>query len=417
MDSSDSQSISDYSPSDTCEDKRYKCLIKGCKASYVQQWKLEIHKRKHTGERPFICDISDCSKAYTKQAHLKRHKCLVHEKSSEIMCDVKGCGLVLSNKYSLKRHMRKHTSNYAFTCSECSQGFQKKWQLNEHFYLHTGEPPFKAVFYSMLFLDHKCIICNKVFTTKTNLNQHSLCHIEESKRDIYRCPYIDCKRSYQYKKNLNYHIAAFHEKLKYEQIKCTESGCETVLKSKKNLKQHILKVHNNIPKKKKEHRPRKDKGKPKKCMASIMSGVQLPSDEHLTTINKFEVLSENAAEHDVAVDNTNNLNVVKKPLNQSIPKLDNKRLQELNKFTGDEINSNKLSNDTFENKRESCGSLIKKKILAEPFLEKKSKEKFVEIVCKDLIKKMSPCILLLQLYNEVLKRAVDYPNNMSRLNR
>lgn len=72
-----------------------------------------------------------------------------------------------------------------------------------------------------------------MFTTKTNLKVHSLSHLEESQKDVYRCSYLDCKRNYKYKKNLNYHISVYHERKNDEsKIKCTEEGCDMVFKSK-----------------------------------------------------------------------------------------------------------------------------------------------------------------------------------------
>lgn len=62
------------------------------------------------------------------------------------MCAVPGCNKELANKTCLKKHMyRLHCPErvYPFRCSECSQGFERKRQLQQHSFLHTGQLPFK----------------------------------------------------------------------------------------------------------------------------------------------------------------------------------------------------------------------------------------------------------------------------------
>ncbi|KAJ8966462.1 hypothetical protein NQ317_011449 [Molorchus minor] len=342
--------------------KLHKCPMDNCSAAYTKQWKLTNHLRKHTGERPYVCDIPGCQFSYTTVAHLKRHKCLVHEKACEVVCKVEGCGKVFNNKYSLKKHCNQlhEPVDYAFHCLHCSEGFNKKRQLRVHIFTHTGDTPYKCTKCNLGFtklhlynkhksnhktytcdcgkvfekwslfcehrkaschikkIDHKCIICNKVFTTKTNLNQHSLTHVEESQIDIHRCPYMGCTRSYKYKKNLNSHIASFHEKINETVVnKCTVPGCERVLKTKRLLKLHLERIHNK-PKIKKKRLPRKDKGKSKKSMASILSGVILPYNEHKNLLtnsdhpSNIEPIEDTPKQKDTAGNGTDNVRRIKK---------------------------------------------------------------------------------------------------------
>ncbi|KAM6989828.1 uncharacterized protein LKV04_009421 [Tautogolabrus adspersus] len=80
--------------------KRFICSI--CNGTYATAQNLEVHKRIHTGERPFSCD--QCGKKFTQSAHLKSHLS-VHTGERPFACS--HCSRSFVIKYSLKLHMRK----------------------------------------------------------------------------------------------------------------------------------------------------------------------------------------------------------------------------------------------------------------------------------------------------------------------
>lgn len=247
--------------------KKHECPYDNCNASYDKSGALKIHVRKHNGERPFACNVDGCNKTFTSTNHLKRHKKLTHEKCEELTCIE--CNMVLNNKYALKKHQnRKHNrTEYPFYCIVCSQGFLWNKHLQKHLkYVHKGEPIFKCEICDLSFVQkyeynrhkvyhkreacprpkkiHMCKICNKNFSTGSNLNEHLKIHRDNEEKDLFSCPFEDCERLYLYKKNLNAHIHSFHEKKNDNvSIPCFIEGCSTILKSKKNLKQHLIRIH------------------------------------------------------------------------------------------------------------------------------------------------------------------------------
>ena len=70
-----------------------------CNKSYKTSGALIVHKRSHSGERPYICDI---------------------------------CAISFSRSSSLVRHKRSHTGEKPHVCQICKKAYARRHQLSKH---------------------------------------------------------------------------------------------------------------------------------------------------------------------------------------------------------------------------------------------------------------------------------------------
>nr|CAH7732183.1 unnamed protein product [Callosobruchus chinensis] len=381
-----------------------RCSFEGCRAIFTKFSYFTLHMRKHTGERPFVCDVEGCDKCYVNSYHLKRHKIKAHETKKEYICQEKDCGMVLSDEHTLQRHTdRCHSFNGPYKCMHCMKGFYQKRVLRKHLAAHREESsnlkcnkcnvvfPNKTnylkhmnchksytcdcgkVFERWLMwmrhkrdcysqkTDHICTVCNKSFSTYSKLRQHSIAHSEA--KEIFKCPFVDCDRSYNYKKNLMFHIYSFHEQIEEEICKCPFSGCTTVFKKKQYMKRHVKNKHINPKPKKTAIKPRKDKGIPKSNSVIAMSGLNpvlkksLEKDSNgkqRSVVSKESSLSKDSAQNKI----TTGLNVADArrnvPPNVAVDMLEvcysteNSRESSVDEFDANEstLNTEANANDT-----------------------------------------------------------------------
>ena len=108
-----------------------------------------------------------CSKKSPTYAAHQRHIFSKHDQGSKAF-ECKICFKTYVHEISLTEHMKKHQGIYKFICSECGQGFGRKFQLDGH-----------------IASKHKGI-------------------------DLYTCPISSCRKGFGYKGNYEAHMRKAH---------------------------------------------------------------------------------------------------------------------------------------------------------------------------------------------------------------
>ncbi|XP_072447885.1 uncharacterized protein [Chiloscyllium punctatum] len=103
----------------------FKCEY--CGRRFLRKAQLTMHRRTHTGEKPYVCDQ---------------------------------CGRGFAEKSNLNDHRRTHTGERPYACTFCVKTFHRSTHLKVHLRRHTGEKPYR------------CEDCKKTFVDSSSLQKH-----------------------------------------------------------------------------------------------------------------------------------------------------------------------------------------------------------------------------------------------------
>lgn len=160
-----------------------------CHKIFTSNRNMKRHRLIHTSKREFVCLQEGCNKRFVSKAQMTNHYQRSH-KNDILICEE--CGYKCRERESLKVHKRHHTGEKPFECEICKSRFGCKKNLTEHMSVHDTERRHECTFcgksykskkalyhHKYIHLDFKkfvCKICGNSYAQASGLSGHMRKH-------------------------------------------------------------------------------------------------------------------------------------------------------------------------------------------------------------------------------------------------
>ena len=142
-----------------------------------------------------ICDV--CGKIFDGPTMKRRHVSQVHDGVKPYSCTWDGCERSFSSKAYMGRHPTDHTGEFPYLCPDCPKQFKSQTELNQHSVRHMDPDDVGS--------NRKCPHegCAKIFEKKFYLDLHIRRHHTHEKP--FQCDVETCGKSFAVKAALKDH--------------------------------------------------------------------------------------------------------------------------------------------------------------------------------------------------------------------
>lgn len=86
-------------------EKPYKCTVSGCLRKFSRIENMRLHVRTHTGEKPYVCGYEGCSKRFNNSSDRAKH-IKTHVQTKPYKCKYPGCEKHYTDPSSMRKHFR-----------------------------------------------------------------------------------------------------------------------------------------------------------------------------------------------------------------------------------------------------------------------------------------------------------------------